>query len=272
VARISDAAAGDAAAGDAAAGAADAAAAGDARAQAPESANRASDEAATQRAAYWPMPIARAVPAAALALAITFSADHSAQFGLTVFGIFGIVAGLVLGAMAWLRLADSRVRPYFLIQAAVTLVAGVVALLVRTGHASSSEVRFLFLVLTIFAAVTGSLELYSGVRSRRRFVASGDWIAVGLITVIAALAFVLIPPDYRQNYAGPDQVKRVLDASVVAVGSLGAWAAITAVFLVIAGLSAKWGTQAATVAPASGAAESSHPDGSSHPAESENRA
>lgn len=236
---------------------------------AASSAAASSDDVA-QRAAYWPMPIARAVPAAALALVITFSADHSAQFGLTAFGVFGIVAGLVLGTLVWLRLAGSRVRPYFLTQAAVTFVAGVVALLVRAGHTSSSEVQFLFLVLTIFAAVTGFLELYSGLRSRRRFVASGDWIAVGAITVLAALAFVLIPPDYRQNYAGPDHVKRVLDASVVAVGALGAWAAITTVFLVIAGLSAKWGTQAAaaSVAPAELAAESE----SIHPAESEDRA
>ena len=227
----------------------------------------ASNEDSVQRAAYWPMPIARAVPAAALALVITFSADHSAQFGLTAFGVFGIVAGLVLGILTWLRLAGSRVRPYFLTQAAVTFVAGVVALLVRTGHTSSSEVRFLFLVLTIFAAVTGFLELYSGVRSRRRFMASSDWTAVGAITVLAALAFVLIPPDYRQNYAGPDHVKRVLDASVVAVGALGAWAAITTVFLVIAGLSAKWGTQAAVASAELAAAPES-----THQAESEGRA
>jgi hypothetical protein len=94
---------------------------------------------------------------------------------------------------------------------------------------------------------------------------------VGALTVLAALAFLLIPLDYRQNYSGPDHVKRVLDASVVAVGALGAWAAITTVFLVIAGLSAKWGTQA--VAPVQGV-ESSAPDPaeSVHQAESENRA
>jgi hypothetical protein len=227
----------------------------------------ASAEDAAQRAAYWPMPIARAVPAAGLALVITFSADHSAQFGLLAFGVFGIAAGLVLGAVAWLRLANSRARPYFLTQAVVSLVAGVVALLLNSGHSSSSEVRFLFLVLTIFAAVTGFLELYSGVRSRRRFVASGDWIAVGALTVLAALAFVLIPPDYRQSFTGPDHVKRVLDASVIAVGAIGAWAAITTVFLVIAGLSAKWGTQA----PAASVQPAAEPE-ATNPAESENRA
>lgn len=235
----------------------------------PTAASRSSvpAEDAAQRAAYWPMPIARAVPAAGLALVITFSADHSARFGLVSFGVFGLVAGLVLGAVAGRRLAGSRVRPYFLTQAAVTLVAGLVALLVSIGHTNGGEVRFLFLILTVFAAVTGFLELYSGVRSRRRFVASGDWMAMGALTVLTALAFVLIPPDYRQNYTGPDHVKRVLDASVVAVGALGAWAAITTVFLVIAGLSAKWGTQA-SAASALPAAESE----TVHQPESENRA
>lgn len=216
------------------------------------------------------MPIARAVPAAGLALVVTFSADHSAQFGLVVFGVFGIAAGLVLSSVAWLRLAGTRIRPYFVTQAVVSLVTGVVALLVSRGLSSSSEVEFLFLLLTVFAAVTGFLELYSGVRSRRRFVASGDWVAVGTLTVLVALAFVLIPPDYRQVYTGPDHVKRVLDASVVAVGALGAWAAITAVFLVIAGLSAKWGTQEA-VAPGASAKTKPEPE-STHQAESENRA
>lgn len=195
---------------------------------------------AAQRAAYWPVPIARAIPAAALALAVTFSADHSAQFGLVAFGCFGILGGIVLGMVSWLRLRTSVVRPYFLAQAAVTALAGILALLAREGGAS-----YLFLILTVFATITGVLELYSGLRSRRRFAAAGDWIAVGAFTVAAAVVFVLIPPGYAQRFTGPDHVARVLDASVVAVGLLGAYAAIVTVYLVIAGLSAKWGPPAA---------------------------
>lgn len=221
---------------------------------------------AAQRARYWPMPIARFVPAAAFAVVITFSADHSAQFGLIAFGGYGVVAGIVLAIVAWLRLKESGARPYFLVQAVVTFVAGVVASLVSSGHSGGGEVKLLFLIVTIFAAVTGFLELYSGVRSRRRYVASGDWMSVGLITIGAALVFVVIPPDYRQNFTGPDHVKRVLDASVVVVGVLGAWAAISAVFLIIAGLSAMWGPPAAPVS----ARTESEPN--PHEAESENRA
>jgi hypothetical protein len=202
------------------------------------SSNTIGDGGASQRAAYWPVPIVRAIPAAGLALLVTFSADHSASFGLVAFGVFGIVAGLALLVVAVLRLASSGVRPFFIAQAAVTAACGILALVFH-----GSGVAGLFLVLTLFAAITGMLELYSGLRSRRRFVASGDWVAVGALTAIAAIVFVLIPPGFSQPFTGPDGVHRVLDSAVVAVGLLGAYGAIVAVYLVIAGLSAKWGTQ-----------------------------
>jgi uncharacterized membrane protein HdeD (DUF308 family) len=194
-----------------------------------------------QRAAYWPVPIVRAILAAALAIVITFSADHSARFGLIVFGVFGIVAGLIVAATALLRLGESGVRAFFIAQGAVTAVAGALSLLVNGGG-----VQYLFLILTVFAAITGFLELYSGLRSRRRFVASGDWVTAGAFTAVVAVVFVLIPPGFSQRFTGPDGVARVLDSSVVVVGVLGAYAAILAVYLLIAGLSAKWGTQSAS--------------------------
>ncbi|MBK4348726.1 hypothetical protein [Lacisediminihabitans changchengi] len=204
---------------------------------------------AEQRAAYWPVAVARAVPLAGLGLWITFSADHSAVFGLLVFGVYGIVAGIVLGTIAWLRLGSSGVRTLFLVQAVVSVVAGLVALITDAAVAGSRAphpgVSFFFLILVIFFAVTGALELYSGYRSRRRYVASTDWFAVGGLTAIAAIVFVAIPPGYSQSFTGPDHVLRVLDSAVVAVGLLGAYGAISAVYLLIAGLSAKWGTQSA---------------------------
>lgn len=203
-----------------------------------------------QRAAYWPIPIARAIPAAAYALVITFSADHSPQFGLITFGIFGIVAGIVLAVLAWYRLVGTPVRSFFLAQAGVTTAAGATALLLNGGGVGD-----LLLIVTIFAAITGVLELYSGLRTRGRFVASGDWMAVGAFTAVTGLVLVLIPPDYLQTYLGPDHVRRVLDASLTAVGVLGAYAAIVTVYLVIAGLSAKWGPQAAAVPNAAVAAQ-----------------
>lgn len=190
-----------------------------------------------QRAAYWPVPVVRAIPAAILAVLITFSADHSAAFGLLAFGGFAVLSGIAIATLAWLRLAGSGVRAYLVAQGSVSIVLGVIAITFQGG------VPLFFLVVSAWAALTGALELYSGFRTRRRHVASVDWLTVGGITAVAAIVFVLIPPEFAQEFTGPDGVARVLDSSVVAVGSLGAYAAIIAVYLVIAGLSAKWGTE-----------------------------
>ena len=190
-----------------------------------------------QRAAYWPLPIARAIPAAALALVITFSADHSATLGLLAFGGFAIVSGLVVAVLASRRMGRAAVGSVLLAQGVVSVVLGAVALALPRGVAS------LFLVLTVWAALTGALELYNGLRSRGRHVASADLVSVGVLTAAAAIVFVLIPPEFAQQFRGPDGIDRVLDSAIVAVGLLGAYAAIIAVYLVIAGLSAKWGPQ-----------------------------
>ncbi len=198
------------------------------------------DDGAAQRSDYWLFAVVRAVPLAAVALWITFTANHSASFGLLAFGLFGVVGGLVLGVLAYFRLRLSRVRPFFLAQAIVTIAAGGIALAFPTGGTP-----YLFFVLTLFAAITGLLELFSGLRSRGRFVAARDWMTVGGFTIIAALVFLLIPPGFSQSFKDPDGVVRVLDSAVVAVGVLGAYAAIVTVYLLIAGLSAKWDTQGA---------------------------
>lgn len=195
---------------------------------------------AEQRSAYWLFALVRALPLAAVALWITFTSDHSPAFGLLVFGVFGVVGGIVIGTLAFVRLRLTRVRPLFLTQAVVTIVAGVIALLFPTGGTP-----YLFFVLTLFAAVTGLLELVSGLRSRHRFVAARDWISVGGFTVIMAVILLIIPPGYSHTFRDPDHVTRVLDSAVIAVGIFGAYAAIVAVYLVIAGLSAKWDTQGA---------------------------
>ncbi len=199
-------------------------------------------DAAAQRKAYWPVPIVRAVPTAALAIWITFSADHSALLGLVSFGVFGVVTGIVEIVLAWLRLRGTRAFPFVVAQGVITIVTGALALI-----APNAGTRYLFIVLIVFAVLTGVLELYVGVSNRGRHVASIDWITVGAITVAAAIAIVIIPQDYSQTFHDPDGVDRTLDAGVIMVGVLGGYAAIVTVYLLIAGLSAKWGTQKTSV-------------------------
>jgi hypothetical protein len=66
-------------------------------------------------------------------------------------------------------------------------------------------------------------------------------MTIGGLTVLLAVAFLLVPPGFDQQFTGPDGVERSLTASVVTVGIFGAYAAIVAVLLVIGGLSLKWG-------------------------------
>ena len=96
----------------------------------------------------------------------------------------------------------------------------------------------LFLVGTLLG-VTGALELVGGIVLRRSAEAR-DRIFVGGVTALTAIAVLLIPADYNQVISIPDKVVPPLTASVIVVGLFGAYCAIVAVYLVIAGLSAKW--------------------------------
>jgi uncharacterized membrane protein HdeD (DUF308 family) len=200
---------------------------------------------AHQRARYWPIPILRAVPAAVVALVITFSSNHAAGYGLLLFGAFAIVEGAVLGIGSATRLPDDgRSRRTALVQAVITVVAGVVAV-AGNGFGLPAFIA----VVVAFAVLTGALELTQGIRARGRSPFARDWTTIGGLTLLLAIAFLVTPPDYSQQHGGIEKVPGTLDASVVLVGLLGAYLAITAVFHVIAGLSHKWGTAAPAASP-----------------------
>ena len=187
---------------------------------------------------YWGLVLARAIVAAIAAIAITFSADHSASFGLLVFGIFTIATGAVLLAGARSAIARGVVRTISTVQGIVGILVGIVALTL-----SWLDLPLFILLVSAWAAVTGFLELYLGLRSRGRLAHSRDWVFVGALTAVLALVAVLIPADFSQAYTGPDEVERFLTTAVIIVGSLGAYAAITGIYLVIAALSLKWAGQ-----------------------------
>lgn len=200
----------------------------------------ASRENAAQSAAYWPGPLLRATPAALLAIVITFSADHSVGFGFVVFGSFAMITAVLTLALGVRRTALDPERSTFRVQAIITLAAGAMAL-VWPG----AGLGFLLFLLASWAATTGLLEIYAGLRARGPVAVSRDWIFVGCLTALLAVVLLVLPPDYAQHFTGPDRVDRVLNSSIVAVGLLGAYAAIITVYLVIAALSLKWTTAAA---------------------------
>lgn len=168
---------------------------------------------------YWLVPVLRAVPALAVGLIITFTEDHSARVGLIAFGAFALTSGLITIVGSLRLLLDRVLRGVFLAQGAIAAAAGIAAIsLWATG------IGVLLLIVTLFTALTGVLELYAGLRSRG-ITPARDWFTVGGYTAIAAVVFVLIPSD-----------------SVLATGLIGVYGMILGVFLVIAGLSLKWAT------------------------------
>ncbi|MFF2495573.1 HdeD family acid-resistance protein [Agromyces sp. NPDC058064] len=192
-------------------------------------------DASPERPQYWVVPVVRGLLAVVPAVVITFSPNHSPELGLLVFGIWAVLSGLVVGALSLRLLVGRGIRSLFAINAVVTVVAGLLALSVPGG------LPFLLYLVSVWAAVTGFVELYAGLRSRGRTAAARDWIAVGAFTAILAVVFLLLPPD-----------------AVTAVGLLGGYLVILGVFLVIGGLSLKWAAnQTADGTAAAGAEQQS---------------
>jgi hypothetical protein len=186
----------------------------------------------------WSLTLLRAVPAAIVAMVITFSADHSAYLGLMALGGLAVFSGLVILGGA-VRSAFSRVP--FAIQGGLLVVGGVLALVFNDGGLAT----LLPLTAALFG-VTGLIELVVGVRARGHVVGARDYIFVGGISALFAVVVLLVPADFVEVISIPDKVVPPLTASVMVVGLLGAYAAIVAVYLVIAGLSLKWAPTAST--------------------------
>jgi uncharacterized membrane protein HdeD (DUF308 family) len=172
---------------------------------------------------YWVLLVVRAALALIPGLIVAFVPDHSAAAGLLFFGTWATITGVVVGAAA-MQTVTGVPRTLFLVNGIVTAVAGITALALQ----GASLALFLYIV-SVWAAVTGFIELYAGLRERRAGAGSAsasvarDWIAVGAFTAILAIAYLLMPPN-----------------AVVAVGILGAYLVIIAVYLGIAGLSLRW--------------------------------
>jgi len=190
----------------------------------------------------WYAPLARAIPALVLAAVVTFSADHSAPLGLLTLGLYAAASGAAMTVFA-ARAASGTVRTVQLVQGVITLIAGVMSLaMVNAG------LPFFLFLLSSFAAVTGFLELYLGLRGRGKDSSARDWIFVGALTALLAIVVLLVPPGFVQPFEGTNGFEGQLTASVIVVGALGAYLAIIGVYLVIAALSLKWAPEPAAAA------------------------
>ncbi len=191
--------------------------------------------------AAWIVIAVRAALALVLGLVTTFSSGHSAPFGLVAFGVFAIAAGavLVLGAIAAL---DPRSRGLAVLQGAITVIAGVVALVL-----SHDDVVALVGVVGVWAVLAGAIELVGGLRARGRLRSARDSMVTGAMTLLLGIAFFVVPPGYSQSLGGIEKVPGTLTASVVLVGLLGAWGILTGVLQAISAVSLRSDTRVAAV-------------------------
>ncbi len=185
--------------------------------------------------AVWPFVIARAVPALVLGVLITFTAQHSPLLGLVSLGIFGLSTGAIVVVSIVRGPRPDSTRPVAIAQAVVLLLVGAVSLAVP-----GAGLEYLVLVITAFAVITGFAELYLGLRQGRGRGERRDGVFLGSLTVLLALAVLVVPPGFTQSTVGGDGITRELTASVIIVGLLGAYWIVIGVYLVIAGLSLKW--------------------------------
>jgi hypothetical protein len=209
--------------------------------------------AAPARFAAHHVQLLRAAFAALAAVMITFSPDHSALVGLSVFSGFAIATGLVWGLAAWLIFpAGSRWLP--IAMGVLNIVAGMVG-----GIVPLRSVTLFFVVVIGWALSTGVVEATAGWRAlrgpvaalgtdgadptsdgeRRGVRAAGrDALTVGIITVVLGIGLLVIPGQYVLDYYIPEAGQTfTLTGIAIAVGVFGGYAAIVAVYLGIAGFS-----------------------------------
>lgn len=190
--------------------------------------------------------LARAVFGAIAALMITFSSDHSASVGLSVFSGFAIATGLIWGLSAWLVFPRAQ-RGTAVLLAVVSILAGMTA-----GILTLRSITLFFVVVAAWLLITGVIEAIAGARALRPARAGDaahtrtapvraharDALTLGVITVVAGVGMLLVPWGYSLEYTVPGApTPFTLTGIIIGVGIFGAYTAIVAVFLAIAGLS-----------------------------------
>jgi len=180
------------------------------------------------------LQLLRALFAAAAAVMITFSPDHSAAVGLSVFSGFVLTTGLVMIVAAWLVYPAGQRWPS-VVFALLSFVAGMTA-----GVPAWRTEDLFFVVVIAWAVSTGILELVVGLRARKAGEATArDSITLGAFGLLLAVLLVAIPAGFVQPYAIEGAGAFELTGIILGVGMFGGYAAIVAVFLGIAGLTPK---------------------------------
>jgi len=199
--------------------------------------------------------LARAAFAALAAVMVTFSPDHSAAIGLSIFSGFAFASGLVLLGAAWLVYPAGRRWP--------SIVLGVIFVVAGTagGVAQLRSITMYFVIVIAWALASGLIETIAGargLRASRRLERtdaarseSRDALTIGILTLVFGLALLLVPTQYSLQYTIEEaDATFTLTGIIIGVGVFGGYAAIVAVYLAIAGFTPRTASPAATDIPA----------------------
>jgi hypothetical protein len=195
--------------------------------------------------------LGRALFAAIAALMVTFSPDHSAALGLSVFSGFAIASGLVLLLGAWLVYPSGhRVLPVVL--GLLSAVAGMVG-----GLPPLRSTEVFFILVISWALLTGLVEGIAGWRAMRREARlsaaraeARDGLTTGVLSVLLGLGMLVVPAQYAWKYYIEEAGQSfTLTGITIAVGLFGGYAAIVAVNLAIAGFTPRRDAVDAVPAP-----------------------
>jgi uncharacterized membrane protein HdeD (DUF308 family) len=193
----------------------------------------------------------RALFAVVAAVMITFSPDHSASVGLSVFSGYAIATALVLLLSAWLVFPRGE-RALVLTLGVLTALAGMAA-----GIPAFRTTEVFFAVVISWALITGLVEGIAGFRAMRRSARGSaertearDALTVGAIGVLLGVALLLVPTQYALDYYIDDADRSfTLTGITIGVGLFGAYAALVGVYLAIAAFSPRRETSVTEVAP-----------------------
>ncbi len=191
----------------------------------------------------WQIPAALALAPLVLGILVSFSADHSARYGLAVLTIFaGVTAAAgVVGAFL-LPAGNARIGSIGKAVVGVlgAVAAGIAAALVGTADLPAAAATIAWtaaVVLALFAVI----DIWLGVRRRREDRFARDWLTLGVLEGLTAIVLVIVPSGYDYHYTVTDATlppaHLELDAAVIIVGLLGAALAVIGVYLAIAAVS-----------------------------------
>jgi uncharacterized membrane protein HdeD (DUF308 family) len=138
----------------------------------------------------WWMTALRGVVALSFGLAILLHAEVNASVLAIAFGVFAVVDGLVVAAMAAVGRDVLEGWWLVLVEGLVGIVIGVVAL----SWPGVGGLGLLSL-LAAWAVVTGVFEIEAGVRLRRLAAGDASLVLAGGLSLLVGLGLIALPKD-----------------------------------------------------------------------------